>query len=52
MISHFTSTFSLEGLRRHILCPRCDMKARVCDGVLMVDGDVTWFDGERDTWNV
>jgi hypothetical protein len=27
------------------------MEARVFDGVLMVDGDVTWFDGERDTWN-
>jgi hypothetical protein len=27
------------------------MRARVFDGVLMVDGDVTWFDGERDTWH-
>jgi hypothetical protein len=27
------------------------MEARVFDGVFMVDGDVTWFDGERDTWH-
>jgi hypothetical protein len=27
------------------------MEARVFYGVLMVDGDVTWFDGERDTWH-
>jgi len=28
------------------------MEARVFYGVLMVDGDLTWFDGERDTWHV
>jgi hypothetical protein len=28
------------------------MEAKVFDGVPMVDGDVTWFDGERDTWHV
>jgi hypothetical protein len=27
------------------------MEAKVFYGVLMVDGDVTWFDGERDTWH-
>jgi hypothetical protein len=27
------------------------MEARVFYGVLMVDGDVTYFDGERDTWH-
>jgi hypothetical protein len=25
--------------------------ARVLMGFLMVDGDVAWFDGERDTWH-
>jgi hypothetical protein len=28
------------------------MEARDFDGFLMVVGDVTWFDGERDTWHV
>ena len=27
------------------------MEARVFDGVLIVDGDVTRLDGERDTWH-
>jgi hypothetical protein len=27
------------------------MEARVFCGVLMVDGDVTWFDRKRDTWH-
>jgi hypothetical protein len=28
------------------------VKARFFYGILMVDGDMTWFDGERDTWHV
>jgi hypothetical protein len=28
------------------------MKARVLMGFLMVDDDVAWFDGERDTWHM
>jgi hypothetical protein len=39
------------GLKCHFLCPRHHIEARVFDGVLMVDGDVTWFDGERNTWH-
>jgi hypothetical protein len=27
------------------------MEARVFDGVSWFDGDVMWFDGERDTWH-
>jgi hypothetical protein len=27
------------------------MRARVLMGFLMDDGDVAWFDGERDTWH-
>jgi hypothetical protein len=51
MLTPCTSTLALEGLKRHLLCPRHHMEDEFFDGDLMVDGDVTWFDGKRDTWH-
>jgi hypothetical protein len=51
MLAPCTSMLAFGGLKRHFICPRFHMEARVFDGVLMVDGDVTWFDAERDTWH-
>jgi hypothetical protein len=42
---------ALEGLKHHIICPKHHMEARIFYKVLMVDDDVTWLDGERDTWH-
>jgi hypothetical protein len=51
MLARCTSMLAFGGLKHQFLCPRCHMDARVFNGVLMVDGDVTWFNVERDTWH-
>jgi hypothetical protein len=51
MLAPCTSRLALEGLERHLLCPRRHLEASFFYGVLMVDGDVTCFDGEKDTWH-